>query len=373
VRLCFVANPESIHTQRWLRYFASQGHELHLIGEHATHYVPPAGVVLHDLTRLVNVRKLRYVAWGLAVRRLVREIRPDLLHAHQVTSAGWLGAAAGCHPFVVTAWGSDLLLGVRRSRAHRLLAQWVLRRADYVTCVSEELAHQARLLGADSACVEVVPWGVDTEVFRPAPPDDVLRTRLGLGKGPIVLALRGIRPVYNPLDIARAIPHVLEQVPAAQFVIRTYSYDPALLEEFRGIVVGAGATHAVHYVGDLPDDSAIADLYRLADVALSVPSSDGTPQSVLEALGCGVVPVLSDLPALRTWVRHEGEGLFVPVGDVQGLAAAIVRLLRDPALRGQMREQGVALVARRADRRVWMEHSEGIYRRLAGFSYTPIM
>jgi hypothetical protein len=45
----------------------------------------------------------------------------------------------------------------------------------------------------------------------------------------------------------------------------------------------------------------------------------------------------------------------------------VVRLLRDPALRGQMREQGVALVARRADRRVWMQHTEGISGRLAGF------
>ena len=366
MRLCIIANPESIHTRRWVRYFVERGDEVHLIGEHATWQVPPAGVVLHDLTRLVNVRKVRYIAWALAVRQLVREIHPDLLHAHQVASAGWLGAAAGWHPFLVTAWGSDLLLGTRRSWAQRQLARWVLRRADYVTCVSEELARQARLLGVDPARLEVVPWGVDAEVFRPGPPSEAWREQLGLGEGPVVLSLRAIRPVYNPLVIARAIPLVQAQVPTAQFIVRTYSYDPSLLDEFRTIVEAAGVASAVRYVGDLPDDRAIAELYRLADVAVSVPSSDGTPQSVLEALACGVVPVLSDLPTLREWVRHEEEGLFVPVNDTAALATAVVRLLNDAALRERLRTQGIALVGRRADRRMWMEHSAGIYRRLIG-------
>jgi glycosyltransferase involved in cell wall biosynthesis len=366
MRLCYIGDPNCPHVRRWLRYFVRQGHEVYLIGERAMRYTPPPGVTFYDLAGQVNVRKLRYLAWGLAVRWLVRRLRPDILHAHQVASAGWLGAAAGWHPLVVTAFGSDLLLGAHRSQVQRLLARWVLRQADYVLCVSEELARQARLLGADPACLEVIYWGVDTEVFRPAPPDDTLRARLGLGEGPVVLSLRAIWPVYNPLVIAKAIPLVRQRLPMVQFVVRTYSCDPLLLDEFRAIVEAAGAAPAVRYVGDLPDDQAIADLYRLADVAVSVPSSDGTPQSVLEALGCGVVPVLSDLPSLREWVRDEEEVLFVPVGDVQALATALVRLLHDSALRGRLREQGIALVSQRADSRAWMEHSENIYLRLLG-------
>lgn len=365
MRLCFIANPESIHTRRWLRYFAERGHEVHLIGEHPTRYIPVQGVTLHDLTRQVNVRKVRYLAWAVAVRRLVRQIQPDILHAHQVASAGWLGIAAGWHPLIVTAWGSDLLLGARRSRVQRLLARWVLRRADYVTCVSEELARQACSLGADPRRVEVVLWGVDIDLFRPAAPDAALREQIGLGEGPVVLSLRALRSLYNPLDIARAIPLVLAQVPAAQFIVRTYSYDSALLAQFRALVQQAKASAAVHYVGDLSDDQAIASLYRLADVGISVPSSDGTPQSVLEAMACGVVPVVSDLPSLRPWIRPGESGLLVPVGDVRALAAAIVRLLQDEPLRRQMRDRGVELINQRVASAVSMQHVEFIYLRLA--------
>lgn len=362
MRLCFIANPD-ILLRRWLRRFVERGYEIHLLADHSIEGWQLPGVILHDLTRQVNVRKVRYLAWAFAVRRLVRLIQPDILHAHQVTSAGWLGAAAGWHPLIVTAWGSDLLVAPRRSRMQRLLARWVLSRADYITCVSSGLAQQARLLGADPGRLEVVPFGVDTEVFRPAQPDSAFRARLGLGEGPVVLSLRAIRPVYNPLDVARAIPRVLEQVPTAQFVIRTYSYDPVLLEQFCAIVGEGGASHAVHYVGDLPDDETIADLYRLADVAVSVPYSDGTPPSVLEAMACGAVPVLSDIPSLHEWVVHEREGLFVPVGDVAAIAAAVVRLLNNHEERRRMQTAGIAMVRQRADSSGWMRYEE-IYQRL---------
>jgi glycosyltransferase involved in cell wall biosynthesis len=170
--------------------------------------------------------------------------------------------------------------------------------------------------------------------------------------------------VYNPLDIAHAIPLVLDQVPEAQFVIRTYAYDTGLLARFQSIIEEHRAAHAVHYVGPLPGDRAIADLYRLADVAVSVPSSDGTPISVLEALACGLPVVLSDVPSLREWVQHGREGLFAPAGDVQAISANVVRLLTDDALRQTLSENGTRLVRERADREFWMRHSEEIYQRL---------
>jgi glycosyltransferase involved in cell wall biosynthesis len=364
VRLCYLANPNSIHTQRWLRYFAQQGHEIHLIGDYDLQRPLDPGIIVHRPAVSLKIHKVRVLALGYAVRRLVREIQPDVLHAHQTSPHGWLGAMSGYHPFIVTAWGSDLLIKPHRSWLYRLLTRWTLRRADYVTCVSKDLARAARTLGADPSRLEVAPWGIDTAVFHPALPSVEFRTRLGLGLGPVVLSMRSMGPLYNPLDVARSIPRVLAQVPKAQFIIRTYHYAPDLLTQFRAIVKEHDATEAVHYVADLPDDRAIADLYRLADVAVSVPSSDGTPLSVLEALGCGVALVLSDVPSLHEWVRDQQEGMFVPVGDVQAISAAIVRLLTDEALRRRLQTAGVTLVQQRADRRVWMARAGKVYERL---------
>jgi glycosyltransferase involved in cell wall biosynthesis len=363
VRLCYVANPNSIHVQRWVRYFADRGHEIHLINARSAPASPVPGVTLHQV-RPFPLPRMRNLALGYAIRRLVRQIKPDLLHAHQVSPDGWLAAIAGFHPLLITAWGSDLLLGPHVGRRFRLLIRWALRQADYVTCVSENLAQAAQALGADPARLEVAPWGIDTEVFCPAEGSMDFRTRLGLGPGPVVLSVRAIRPVYNPLDIAQAVPHVLEHVPGAQFVVRTYTYDPDLLARFQTIIEEHNVAGSVCYVGDLPDDEAIADLYRIADIAVSVPSSDGAPLSVLEAMACGAVPVLSELASLREWVQDRRQGLFVPVGDVEGISAAIVRLLTDEPLRRELRANGLLMVRDRADSRVWMAHAERTYQKL---------
>jgi glycosyltransferase involved in cell wall biosynthesis len=359
MRICVIGNPNSIHIQRWLRYFVQRGHEMHLIGDVPLKVALPDGITFYDLPRQINRRKLRYAVWIWTTRRLVRRIQPDVLHAHRVASAGWLGAASGFHPFVVTSWGSDLLVSAKRSSNQRQLARWVLHRADYVTCVSELLAQAALELGADPQRVEVAFWGVDTEIFHPAPPSapDV--------GAPLVLSIRAMRPIYDPLVIARAIPKVLARIPEATFAIRTYSVDDSLLTEFRTLVEEAGASSSVEYIGDLPGDQAIAELYRRAAVVVSVPLSDGTPQSVLEAMACGSVPVVSDLPSLRLWVQHEREALLAPVGDADAVADAIGRLLANRELHGRMRTAGLQMIGERADSSTLMAHYTALYRRLA--------
>ena len=89
MRLCYIANPYSIHTQRWVRYFAGRGHKVYLIGVSPKRGTIPSGAIpasvgFYDLMAQINVRKLRYFAWGLAARRIVSEIQPDVLHAHQI-------------------------------------------------------------------------------------------------------------------------------------------------------------------------------------------------------------------------------------------------------------------------------------------------
>ncbi len=365
MRICYVANPNSIHVRRWIHYFLERGHEVHVVTGRPLESSVPAGTFLH-FVRAPKVPRLRNLVLGWAMRRCIRAIEPDIVHAHQVSPDGWLAAMAGYHPLLLSAWGSDLLLAPRRAWRYRLLIRWALRRADAIACVSETLAQTARSLGADPAQVEVAPWGVDLSVFYPAEQREGLRGAWGLGEGPVVISLRAMRPLYNPFVIAQAIPLILARVASVRFVIRAYAFDVECLKRFQSSILEAGAESRVSYVGELPEDRAIADLYRASDVAISVPSSDGVPQSVLEAMACGVVPVLSDLPSLREWVRHGEEGLFVPVGDVEGLAEAVVRLLTDTALRARLRANAIRLVRERADARAAMARYEAIYERLVG-------
>jgi glycosyltransferase involved in cell wall biosynthesis len=292
---------------------------------------------------------------------LLAKIRPDVLHAHNITSAGWLAAASGYHPMLVTSHGSDLLLLGERSPVHTLLAKWVLSRADYVTCVSPILAERARQLGAPAARVEIAPLGVDLEVFHPGGPLQEAQASQCDRQAGIVLNLRAIRPLYHPLDIATAIPLVLEKLPQVRFIFQTYNNDPRLLKQLKEWVAARRLDQAIDFIPPLGGDTAIADLVRSCDVAISVPESDGAPISVLEAMACQKAVILSDIPALHDWAAHESEALYVSPGDSPAISQAILRLLQDGELRRWLGQNARKMVASKADRIQCMERYQQLY------------
>ncbi len=365
MKLCIIANPGSPHTRRWISHFANRGFEIHLIGYTPLPRPPQKNVTFYNLAEMINIRKARFALWGYKTRRLIQEIQPDILHIHGIAGYGWLGAAANFHPFLVTVHGSDVLLLHKRSWLHRKLSLWTLRKADYITCVSAHLARQVRKLGVTGKPLEVAYLGVDTAIFHPADNLERLRLQLHCEPGKIVLSLRAVRDIYNPLDIAESIPLVLERVPSARFVIFTYNADPELLARFKATVEKHRAAGAVRYVNALSNDREIAAYYQIADVALSLASSDGTPKSVQEAMACGAVPVLGDLPTLHEWVTHEKEGLYADIGDIRGIANAITRLLKDDDLRNRIQKNAVGKIRHKANQEQCLQRYENIYTKLA--------
>jgi len=361
MRICIISNPNSVHVLRSLDFLVGRGHELSLIGSAPLQHPLPADVRFLDLPARFNVRKMRYGVWPLLVRRWVRQIQPDVLHAHFVDSAGWLGAQSGFHPFLLTAHGSDLLRLADRSRIHRFNSMRALRKADFLTCVSPGLVEKARSLGVPSERVELVMLGVDTDLFAPAPDRQALRSALGLGAGPIVLSLRAFKPVYNALLIVQALPRIVQRFPTAQLVTFKAYAEAQTLAQFQATIEQQGLAHAVKYLEPLWDDRAVADYMRAADVGISVASSDGAPKSVQEAMACGAPVVAGDIPALRDWIQPEENGLLVPLGDPQALAAAVIRLLEDSDLRRALGQQARRTICEQADSKVWMARSEEIY------------
>jgi glycosyltransferase involved in cell wall biosynthesis len=364
MKLCFIANPNTTHTRRWLAYFAERAHDVHLIAEHQPETAFP-DVAVHDLTTTTNTRKLRYLIWSKTVRRLVRDLQPDVLHAHQITSAGWLAWAANYHPLVVTPWGTDLYQHPQRSPLARWLARRVLSVADLVTADSVDLLNQAVGLGADPNRSQIIQWGVDLSFFSPTDDLFALRRRLNLGKGPIILSPRSMRPLYRHDVTLEAIPLVCQAIPGVTFVFRDYNPDPPdYAAQLKERAQSLGVSDAVQFIGPTARYEDVADSYRAADLVISVPISDGTPVSVLEAFACGVPVIASDLPSLREWIAAEQSGLLVPVGDSEALAQAIIRLLNDRTLYARIRTQALQIVKERADHSRWMARMDDLYREL---------
>src|SRR5580704_5301543 len=130
MKICYLANAASIHTQRWATHFSKRGHDVTVI---SLTYATIPGVTVRWIGPDPNVRgRIAYLLCLPRLRRALRELKPDILHAHYAGGYGLTAALAGDYPLVLTAWGSDVLILPKSSRTLRWLVKFALRRADLV-------------------------------------------------------------------------------------------------------------------------------------------------------------------------------------------------------------------------------------------------
>jgi glycosyltransferase involved in cell wall biosynthesis len=344
MRLCYLADGGSVHTRRWLRHFAEQGHEVHLISLEPSG-VP--GVQEHRLARRFG-NKLDYLAAIPRVRRLVKSIRPDLLHAHYATSYGFLGALSGLRPFVLTAWGSDILVTPRESALMRHVVGWVLERADAITSDAEFMTDAILEMGGRGKTL-TIPLGVSKGLLD-APVDAPRR--------PVVVSLRNLEPQFRIDRLIQAFQTVASRDPSARLLIGNRGPElPAL----QALAKSLNLVDRVEFIGF----QSLADLHRLLSesaVYVSIPESDATSVTLLEAMALGAYPVVSDLPANREWVDDGKNGAVIAHGAIDALADAILRALGHPEVRENAARLNRAIIERKA---VWesnMADVEAMYR-----------
>ena len=361
MKICYIAEGSSIHTQRWLNYFAARDHEVHLIYWKARPGYDN-NVRIHLLKRFAPgiwpvTRYFSFLRWIFRVRRLLKEIKPDVLDAHFIIDNGLLAACSGFHPFVVTAWGSDVLIFPRRNFLWRMVAKFVLKRADRVVCDSEVVKKGLLSLGAGPEKVAIIYNGIDTGKFTPQKKDEPLKQKLGISGFPAVICIRHLRPLYNVEMLVRAVPLVLKQAPQARFIIGGDGEQRGYLENLANTL---GVSPNVSFIGYLPHDELPAYL-AAADIYVSTSRSDSTSLSLQEAMACELAPVVTDLPANREWINDGENGFIVPQEDHQALAEKMVYLLDNGEIRAKFGKINRRLIEDRAEYTREMEKVEKLY------------
>jgi glycosyltransferase involved in cell wall biosynthesis len=254
-----------------------------------------------------------------AVRQRIRQWRPDVLHLHWTIPQGVVALLADRRtPRIVTSHGADAY--ALAGRLPSALKSSVLRRADAVTAVNDQIAQRLIALGAPADRTSVIPMGVNVEVVNSVGLD-VPRV-----PGRIVFVGRLVekKGVRFLLDALRALPKDLD-----------WSAEIVGDGPLRGSLEAAAAGLPVRFLGATGE----RDVYRrlaAATVAVvpSVPSrsgdQDGLPVSMLEAMAAGCAIVASRLPGLDVAIADGTHGRLVPPGDVTALAGALGELLTHP-------------------------------------------
>src|SRR5713226_9074767 len=148
LRILHIGNGRAFKIKAIVDAFVQRGHDVHMVP------IPPIegnweGVTWHRLPNPAVPGRAQVVARSLQVRRLARRLKPDVVHAHNAWGPGWYGAFVGLHPFVIHAYGGDLLPEqyAGRPAIQRRLTSWSCRTADRIVVTGRHMIDAAGRLG----------------------------------------------------------------------------------------------------------------------------------------------------------------------------------------------------------------------------------
>jgi len=385
MHILLLADGRSPITRRWIQGLLALEHRVTLVSSYPCQAVP--GVVgLHVLPvafagmggsqaggarpegqpsgrrRLVSRARKLFLAgrywlgpltlppYARALRKIIADAQPDLLHALRIPFEGMLAAAAEPEiPLIVTVWGNDLTLHAPASGGMRAWTRRTLRRANGLLADAGRDVRLAKTWGFDpQRPTLVVPGngGIDLDELEQVRDShtDTFANLLPAGV-PLVVNPRGLRPAYVRNDVFfQAIPLVLQHRPEVYFVCPSMEGQAEAMAWVRHLNLGRN----VRLLPYLPQ-AQLWELFQHAEISASISTHDGTPNTLLEAMACGCFPVAGDLEALREWLTPGINGLLVEPGKPQALAEALLLALEQPGLRARAAVINRRLVRERAE------------------------
>jgi L-malate glycosyltransferase len=342
MKLLVLGNARAVHTIRWCEWFRNKGHEVLLAtleqSDKPLEYE-------HGLKTIPGPAFMRYALAKSSLATLVHRFAPQLVNAHFLPGYGFLGALCGsARPLVTTVWGSDVLLNPSRSPFHRARARYALSHADLLTCDSPVLTEALEALGVGPGKIFEEPMGIDPEIFYPAP--EISR---GSGQPLRIVSTRRHEPLYGLPVLLRALRELCDQ---GMLFRATLAGGGSQSDALRGQCEQLGLADSVEIIGELQPVE-LANLLRGADIYVSTSVSDSTSVSLLEAMACGVFPVVSHIPGNLGWIRHGENGLLFPPGEGGALAGCIGTAAENKALRAELVEKNLKIIA---DRAIWNDN-----------------
>jgi glycosyltransferase involved in cell wall biosynthesis len=327
-------------TKYALEYLVKAGHEVTLITsryKNLPHREQQSGATI---IRVPAVRRYKdYAAmWELVTFGISALVytwfyttrhRVDFIQAYFAVPAGWVAwmlSFVRNIPYAVYFGGSDIP-NANPSRFKNVyplitpLLKAIWRRAQFRTVCSADLVRLAKQADSTSEFI-CIPNGVDTKRFRPLTrPNNTKVKILFIGR---LIPRKGFQRVVQALPKVRT----LAQVPFEVEVVGT----GAAQTELNTLAASLGISDLIHYVGTVPYDK-LEQSYQYADIFVLTSLSEGMPSVILEAMGCGLPIIASDVGGNNEIVKEGENGFLIQGDDIATLAQRLAALVNDPVLR----------------------------------------
>lgn len=334
-----------------------------MIADSRTWIAPnPQSIPIYLLPQLTRTNfPNRYIPNLNMIIRILRNIKPDFVHLHAQHYYSPAIILPGI-PFILTSWGTEVLTLPNENILIKILAKTATAKASKVTVDANCLRDIWARMGVPKSKLEVIPFGVDLKIFNPQVDGSEIRERLQIQNNDIVLiSTRALyNHHYNVECFVKAIPLILKAYSNAKFIIK----GSGPLEGYlRNLARKLDISEYVRFVGIVPH-AEMAKYLAVADIYISTCFVDTTSVSLLEAMACGLAPIVTDTAGNRDWITNGENGLLFPPKNPIALAEKAIQLIEHEDLRKSFGKRCFQMVKQKASWKDCVSKMERIYQLL---------
>ncbi|NLE27465.1 MAG: glycosyltransferase family 4 protein [Clostridiaceae bacterium] len=341
MKIALLSSLLSIHTVRWANAFAERNHDVYVISAKShcetTHGVSPKV----NIVPLPYSSPHGYFLNAITLKKTLKQINPDVLNAHYASGYGTLGRLSAFHPYVLSVWGSDVFDFPFKSRYHMALIRKNLLAADLVCSTSHVMAQQTLKICPEIQRIEVTPFGVDTQIFKPLP-DCRNPEYITIGTVKTLAHKYGIDTLLHAFALACSEMKKIDPGKKLRLLIAGDGPEKFKLQELaRSLKIESQCI----WVGKVPH-SEVPKILNQFDIYVALSRSESFGVAIIEASACGIPVVVSDAGGLPEVVEGEKTGFIVPRDSPNEAYNALISLLIDSDMSKKMGQKGIEFVKR---------------------------
>jgi glycosyltransferase involved in cell wall biosynthesis len=327
--------PNSVHLSSFISALQADQHEIYLLSEEACHV---DGLVSNFVVSFRTKNPIKILDNCSKIKNFILKINPEVIHIHQVNRLAFFTATIAHRlniRIVTTAWGSDVLLIPQKNFLYRYLVTQTIKRSDIITADSNDMIEAMQRI-APGKKYKLLQYGIDPII--------------AVTKEKIIYSNRLHEPLYQIDKIVQYFADFSETHPDWTLVVAGSGSET---EKLKNLAKSLGLESKISFVGWQQKEENRA-WYAKAAIYVSIPKSDGTSVSLLEAMSAGCLPVVADLPVSHEWIQPGKNGVIETV-NVNPLFEAI-KLNREESV-----QINADLIDQRATRAASMAVFMGLY------------
>jgi glycosyltransferase involved in cell wall biosynthesis len=395
MRICFIADSSSLHVQRIAAYhvrnqdeiliLSSARHSFFITGTNTVHLLhhdksstltssdrnllkdhfltflrrhTPTFLKMLIARILLTIHELRLLFRCKICRAMIEQFKPDVVFCNRSFPEGILALFCRHRPLLLRTAGYDISM-LTKFPVYRQFIRKTLLASNIIITQSIWERKLLQVLCDGKVESKVINIGVNTEIFHPVIPRGELLDKYRLPKDAfIIVSNRYLNEFYNGWMVIKAVQLILKDCPNLVLLYAS-PLKMGLATKARVEAISRHFPQIIFVDGPSPHPQ-LADILGCGDIYISFSSFDGIPNSLLEAMACGLVPIVGELPQLREWIEHGWNGYMVPQKDIKCLAAVIKSTYNNRYMLPIMAERCVKIIQERATYESCMEQMRNL-------------